>query len=187
MNNLFFTSDLHFYHANVIKYCNRPFTSVEEMNETFIERWNSVVPPDGKVWLLGDIFFCDAKNAAEILARLNGEKHLILGNHDKLIRNNLQLQKLFFKIYPDLHQETIDGVPVIMSHYPLLTWNRAHWGSFMLHGHVHSTSPTNGIHRRYDVGVDANSYAPVSWAKIKDVLNGIEIKEPSAVRENRNR
>lgn len=187
MNNLFFTSDLHLGHSKIIQYCNRPFPSVGEMDETLIENWNAKVPTDGIVWMIGDIFFCDVKRATEIMLRLNGKKHLILGNHDKLIRNNPQLQKLFAKIYPDLHQETIDGVPVIMSHYPLLTWNRAHWGSFMLHGHVHSTKPTNGINRRFDVGVDANSYAPVSWQEIKNVLNSIEIKDPSEVRESRNR
>lgn len=183
----FFTSDLHIGHSKIIQYCNRPFSSVQEMDEAFITKWNAKVPPNGKVWMIGDIFFCDAKRATEIMFRLNGEKHLILGNHDKMIRNQKPVQNLFTRIYQDLHQETIDGIPVIMCHYPLLSWNRAFHGSFMLHGHVHSTEPTNGIHRRYDVGVDANDYAPVSWAEIKRTLEKIAIKDPSEVRENRGR
>jgi calcineurin-like phosphoesterase family protein len=175
MSELFFTSDLHFGHEKIIQYCNRPFSTVEEMDEALIANWNLKVPADGKVWLLGDIFFCSASRASEILSRLNGKKHLVFGNHDRMIRNQFPIQKLFEKIYPDLHEDKIDNIPVVMCHYPMLSWNRAFYGSFMLHGHVHSSEPTNGTNRRYDVGVDANIYAPVSWADIKLTLEAIKL------------
>lgn len=78
---IFFTSDHHFCHANIIKYCKRPFESVDQMNEEMVRRWNEVVGDEDTVYYLGD--FSLAKQAVELFARrLNGEKHFIMGNHD---------------------------------------------------------------------------------------------------------
>lgn len=170
MNSIFFTSDLHFGHANIIRYCNRPFSSIEEMNEQLIQNWNSTVQPNDTIYILGDVFFCPVDEAVEILTRLNGIKKLVLGNHDKIIRNQTILKTFFSAILPDLHEDKIDGINVVMCHYPLLTWNRAHHGSFMLHGHCHNNIPFDGKSRRMDVGVDAQGYMPVSWSQIKDQL-----------------
>jgi calcineurin-like phosphoesterase family protein len=169
----FFTSDQHFSHANVIKYCNRPYSSAEEMDEALITNYNSVVKSNDKVWFIGDVFFCDAVKAKSILSRLNGRKHLILGNHDKMIRNQKPVQDLFERVYPDLYEESIDGIKVVMCHYPLLTWNKAHYGSFMLHGHSHGTTKYPFKGRIMDVGVDANNYYPVSWDDIKSKMSEI--------------
>lgn len=167
----FFTSDPHFGHSNIIKYCNRPFQSSKEMDDALIANWNSKVGVQDKVWILGDVFFCDQSRAKEILSCLNGQKHLILGNHDKLIRNQKPVQDMFTAIYPELHQENIDGVTVVMCHYPMLTWNRAHRGSYMLHGHCHNTIPFDKRWRRLDVGVDAHDYAPIEWTQINRLLS----------------
>lgn len=172
--NIFFTSDLHFYHANVIKYCNRPWDSAEEMNEGLIANWNSVVRDNDKVWILGDLFFCGHEESLSILKRLKGRKHLILGNHDKMIRNQKQVQAEFERVYPDLYEESIAGVKVVMCHYPLLTWNKAHYGSFMLHGHSHGTARYPFTGRIMDVGVDSNNYTPISWEDIHQKLSGVE-------------
>ncbi len=170
----FFTSDLHFGHANIIRYCNRPWESAESMDEGLISNWNAQVRNDDKVWILGDVFFCQQDRALSIMGRLNGEKHLILGNHDKMIRNQVPVQKQFARIYPDLHQENIDGILVVMCHYPMLTWNRAHRGSFMLHGHCHNTIAFDPRYRRMDVGVDAQGYAPIEWKQIKKILESCQ-------------
>ena len=175
--NTFFTSDLHFGHANIIKYCNRPWESVQAMDEALISNWNQTVKHDDLVYVLGDVFFCEAKRASEIMHRLNGRKQLILGNHDKMIRNQVPIQNLFEKIHPDLHADTIDGIYVVMCHYPLLTWNRAFRGSFMLHGHCHNTIPFDPTQRRLDVGVDAQGYAPIRWEDIKRKLEKIDGKD----------
>ena len=184
--SIFFTSDLHYGHGNIIKYCNRPFSSVEEMEEALITNYNAVVRPADTVWFLGDVFFCQADRAKQIMRRLNGNKRLLLGNHDKMIRNQKPVQDMFEKIYSDLHQETIDGIPVSMCHYPLLSWNRAFHGAYMLHGHVHSSTPMDGQYRRYDVGVDANYYAPVSWNQIRATIEQVVPSDPSSVRSARN-
>jgi calcineurin-like phosphoesterase family protein len=173
--NTFFYSDPHYGHANIIKYCNRPFSTVEEMNEQLIANWNGVVSRNDIVYCLGDMFFCDASKACSIMRRLNGMKRLVLGNHDKIIRNQVPLQQMFDKILPDLHEETINGQRLIMCHYPLLTWNKAHHGSMNLHGHQHNKiAVSDPNRRRYDVGVDANGYMPVKLENIVARLNKIE-------------
>jgi calcineurin-like phosphoesterase family protein len=87
MNNLFFTSDHHFGHNNIIKYCNRPFENVDEMNAALIKRWNEKIPPDGDVYHLGDFALCHPEKLEEILDQLNGRIHLIIGNHDAAALN----------------------------------------------------------------------------------------------------
>ena len=80
---IWFTSDLHFGHQNIIKFCNRPWKTVEEMNEGLIANWNSVVKDDDIVFDLGDFAFAPNSKWKEILSRLNGIHYLILGNHAK--------------------------------------------------------------------------------------------------------
>lgn len=174
---IYFTSDLHFSHQNIIRYCDRPFTSVDEMDESLIANWNARVRKNDKVWILGDVFFCDAGRAKEIMYQLNGEKHLIMGNHDKMIRNQVPVQKLFDQIHPPLIREHIDGVMVIMCHYPLLTWEKAHYGSFMLHGHAHGKLAYDPKFRRLDVGVDVHDYAPILWEDVKAKLGAAQVTD----------
>lgn len=171
----FFTSDLHFGHANVIRYCNRPFNSAAEMNEALINNWNSVVSPNDTIYILGDVFFCQPSEAVEILSRLNGRKHLVYGNHDKQIKSNRQVQQFFEVIHPDLYEKKIDEHFVTMCHYPMASWNKSFHGSFQLHGHIHGKTPMNSQMRRYDVGVDANGYHPVKWETIRDALLAVPL------------
>jgi calcineurin-like phosphoesterase family protein len=185
MANKFFTSDLHFGHERVIGYCNRPFQSARQMDEALIYNWNLHVKPDDIIYVIGDVFFCNQEEAKTILNRLNGKKRLVYGNHDKVIRNQKPIQYLFEEILPELYTEHIDGVMVHMCHYPMHSWNKAFHGAYMLHGHVHSPQPTDGKVRRYDVGVDANSYAPVRWETIKKTLDSIPAGEPDNIRSNR--
>ena len=175
MSKIFFTSDTHYSHANVIKYCNRPYASAEEMDEALISNYNSVVGPNDTVWFIGDVFFCAAPTAKQILSRLNGKKKLILGNHDKMIRNQKPVQEMFEKIYPDLHEENINGTLIVMCHYPMLEWNRSHHGSFMLHGHSHGNCKYPYPRRIMDVGVDPNNYRPIEWSEVKSRLEKISI------------
>jgi calcineurin-like phosphoesterase family protein len=175
MNNIWFTSDLHFGHTNIIRFCGRPYSDVKEMDQDLINNWNSVVHPDDTVYMLGDIFFCKFNDALKIMDQLNGHKNLVYGNHDKVIRNNEVLQKKFSLILDDLDQIEIDGYKLVLCHYPMWSWNGASRGAIQLHGHIHSNKPVQPHKRQYDVGVDNNNYCPVNWNYIKSQMLTIEL------------
>ena len=165
---IYFTSDLHLGYPKVIKNRNRPFDTVEEMNETLIANYNSLVSKKDTVYLLGDLTQkLEPQEANSLLSRLNGKKTLLLGNHDKYYKYDAKI----FKEMCDYKYLTDKKVPIALMHYPILAWNRYRHGSMMLHGHIHSTGEYNernrveGI-RRYDVGVDANHFYPVSLDEI---------------------
>jgi len=160
-----FTSDPHFFHGNVIKYCNRPFASAEEMNEKLIENWNKVVGEKDVVYLLGDLGITSTNNILKVLRRLKGsEIHLIRGNHDKKLSRET---KTFFNSCSDYKEIEVEGQHIVLSHYPFVTWNRSHYGTYMLHGHCHGTLPKDMNSFRVDVGVDCWDYTPISFAQIK--------------------
>jgi calcineurin-like phosphoesterase family protein len=170
MSKIFFTSDTHFSHRNIIQYCSRPWSTVDEMDLALVERWNEKVGEQDTIYVLGDVFFCDTERALAILDALNGVKFLILGNHDRRIRNNGAVLGRFSAVLPDLYATEIEGTHVVMCHFPLLSWDREHYGSVMLHGHSHGNVKFDATRRRLDVGVDANNYSPVEWAEIQQQL-----------------
>lgn len=165
--NIWFTSDTHFGHSNIIKYCNRPFSSSDEMNERLIENWNASIKPGDSVYHLGDFSFMDFDSTKKFAVRLNGNKFLVKGNHDNM-RNVLNLGAFqWVKDYFELR----DGKRfIVLSHFPFLTWNKSHHGSWHLHGHTHGTLKKEDGICRYDVGVDCHEFSPISIDKIIDVM-----------------
>jgi calcineurin-like phosphoesterase family protein len=174
-SNVFFVSDLHVFHSNIIKYCNRPFVDADEMNETIVANWNSKVGQRDNIFLLGDVSFANSDRTEEVLKRLNGNIYLIRGNHDHP-RNIGKLGKYFtwerdlatIEI-PDTDYKT-GYQPVVLSHYPMERWDRQHHGSWMLHGHCHGTLPFNPSLKRLDVGVDVHNFTPISYSEIKTIF-----------------
>ena len=168
---LFFTSDTHFQHANIIKYCSRPFSSVDEMNAALCDNWNSVVRLDDIVYHLGDVLFGDVERMLPRLRGLMGKKYLIPGNHDTT--KVLESLDGIFEILPSLVEIPLPAEgkagqyasPLSLCHYPMATWNRSHRGAIMLHGHNHGRLPGNA--QRLDVGVDSWGFTPV---RLRDVL-----------------
>jgi calcineurin-like phosphoesterase family protein len=181
---IWFTSDLHFGHSNIIRYCNRPYATSDEMDEALIANWNARVKPHESIYIIGDVFFYkkNPQKCIDVMNSLNGNKRLVYGNHDWMIRNDPSIQACFKHILPDLTGETFQGIYTVMCHYPLLTWNKAHHGTYMLHGHCHNTIPFDDRYRRLDVGVDANNYAPISWEEI--VLKMSAVKGKGDVRDH---
>ena len=175
----FITADTHFGHNNIRlpTHADRPFGSLEEMDETLIARWNAKVPKRARIYHLGDFAFGRAarKRIARLVPRLNGRIFLVGGNHDEGIRG--ELAALFDVVRCCYMSRTEDKVKVVMSHYAHLTWNGSHYGSWMLHGHSHNRlAPTNL--RRLDVGVDAHpNYEPFSYWEIAQRMEG-RIFEP---------
>lgn len=141
-------SDTHFGHAGIIRYCTRPYSSVDEMNAGLIARWNSTVTPRDTIYLLGDFAF--GKDVAPQFAALNGHKHLVIGNHDE---KNPAVLKLPWESINDIVTLRENGVRAVACHYPMETWKSAHKGYLMLHGHSHGTLKRVVPHR-FDVGAD---------------------------------
>ena len=165
---IWFTSDLHLGHSAAIKLCNRPFTSVEEMNETLICNFNNCVKKKDTVYILGDLAHrMKVEEANDLISRLNGKKILCKGNHDKGYDISL------FDSIHDFCRITASEINISLMHYPMMEWPKSRHGSIHLHGHIHSKGEYNlqqkndGI-LRYDVGVDANGYRPVSIIEIKE-------------------
>ena len=184
--NTFFTSDTHFGHANIIKYCKRPFDSVEEMDNTLIHNWNAVVRPEDTVYHLGD-FAVGGGPAAPYLRRLNGTIYFCLGNHDKRLRFikayldiELELQDHFAGSYlnddkvkfgiPYLREVTVEKQEIVLCHYAMKVWNGSHKGSWQLYGHSHGTLPDDPNSLSCDVGVDCWNYFPVSMEQLRDKM-----------------
>lgn len=171
-SKLFFTSDTHFGHKNIIEYCNRPYRSVEGMREQFIYLWNRKVPTDGIVFHCGDFAFADKGEVADILNRLNGTIILIQGNHDgEDKRESRQWLHLFEEVHSMLRIHVVDHAQSItLCHYPMLVWDRNSNGAWMLHGHCHGTL-LNSRGLILDVGVDCNPhYEPFSFMEIKQLM-----------------
>jgi calcineurin-like phosphoesterase family protein len=157
----FFTSDHHFGHRRIIELNNRPFASIEEMDEALIERWNAVVGPDDVVYHLGDFSFGDQAN---YLPRLNGkEKHLVIGNHDPK-----HSHPGWASVNDMLHIQSPDGTMLVLCHYAMRIWRYSHHGAIHLYGHSHGSLP--GDSQSCDVGVDCWDFKPVSLDTIKAFL-----------------
>lgn len=168
-----FTSDTHFGHGNIIKYCNRPFTSAEEMDETMIRNWNARVRPDDLVFHLGDFAFgCDYQHAVHCYRRLNGIIQFVLGNHDKHLRtmNDNGILRTPLEHYLE---ESIEGHRIVLFHYGLRTWHHDLRGTWHLYGHSHNGLPPLG--KSVDIGVDRWDFAPVSMEQLRRFMEQQQI------------
>lgn len=164
MSDVFFTSDEHYWHTNVIPYCARPFVDVEEMNEKMIEAVNAVVKKGDRVYHLGDFAMGNVEKKKKILNRLNGQHFLIKGNHDDKTTCKLPWAAVY-----DCKGIRIDGQYIWMNHYPLRSWNLSYHGAWSIFGHVHGRCMPWG--KSCDVGVDAWDYRPVSFGELKEFMD----------------
>jgi calcineurin-like phosphoesterase family protein len=196
---VFFSSDWHIGHKNVLKFSNRPFKDIEHMHRVLINNYNHSVGDQGVCYFLGDHGLCGSDTMRKVMKQLKGIKVLVLGNHDKGINT---MYNMGFDVV--LHGATLQiaNQRVTMSHCPLFgvyrentegmrggrkneNWHGEHlekrrifttpdYGQFHLHGHIHS--PNSGksqkiLDRQYDVGVDANNYTPVSISTIESWIS----------------
>lgn len=170
MTDIYFTSDTHFSHANVIKHSKRPFSSVEEMNEILIQNWNNTVKPQDEVYFLGD--FCwKVPQAKLIRPRLNGRQiYFIKGNHDAAA----ETIKKSFAWWDNVKMIKLGDQEIWLSHYAHRTWNKMHHKVWHLYGHSHHTLVDNPELKSMDVGIDSaavfNSF-PELWGNGKSVGN----------------
>lgn len=177
-----FTSDTHFGHKNIIQYSNRPYSSVEEMNETMVDNWNKVVKPGDTVYHLGDICFMPFQESKTLLKRLNGNIHLVWGNHDKTLQANIAelIKSQAVRTAQHYLEININRQMIVLFHYGQRVWNKSHHGSIMLYGHSHGSLPPFG--KSVDVGVDCkeitSEYRPSS---IDEVMEYMKTRQFEAV------
>ena len=174
--NIFFTSDFHIGDPKILVGDSRPFHNLDDMSETLIQRWNSVVSDDSITYFLGDLSNnCDIEYTKSIVHQLNGEIRFILGNHDNIdtlirLKRFTDIQTYKQLIIEDNH----DTHYIELSHYPLLTWNKSSKGNIHLHGHTHQTISNseygNSYYKRMvmDVGCMGHNYTPVSIDQVLD-------------------
>lgn len=167
----FYTSDLHFYHENIIKYSQRPFNTVKEMNETLIKNWNKKVGKNDDVYILGDLSFTGPVQTNMLLDELNGRKYLIRGNHDKYLDNRI-FDKSKFEWINDYKVIKDQGEVLILFHYPIVNWDRSHYGSIHLYGHIHNNEPNFELIGEaadkimINVCTDVNDYEPKTLSEL---------------------
>ena len=182
-SKLYFTSDTHFFHKNIIKYAGRPFADVNQMNYTLIDNWNKKVPEDGIVFHLGDFAFASKHQILGLTTALHGQIHLVIGNHDwNIIRD--KITGGFASVELEQYISVSDGQKIILNHFPMLCYGGSYYDKpiWQLFGHVHSgpNDPHKGLDTnrlqylfpsQYDVGVDNNNYTPISYFELKAIIN----------------
>jgi calcineurin-like phosphoesterase family protein len=154
-----------------MKYDERPFSSVAEMNETMIERHNEVVKPNDEVYTVGDFCFGGTHDWEQIKKRLNGQWFLIKGNHD---RQSFAFLRNLFVAVNEIKNLRVGSQTIVLSHFPMYTWDKSHYGSYHCHGHEHghikdSYDQTGKI---LDVGVNTNNYYPYSMNEVLEIMKG---------------
>lgn len=185
----YFTSDTHYSHSNIIKYCNRPFKDAGEMNRVIIENWNNLVKPEDTVYHLGDVAFASPEVTKNIVSNLNGYKILILGNHD---RSGHKMKEWGFQeVHQSLQIELEGGIKANLSHYPYRgsilddpyykvkfdSKNLKDDGRLLLNGHVHvawKSRPGKYKNQMINVGVDQWFYKPVSEQDLLIYLKSLD-------------
>ena len=136
-----YIADMHFDHDEILAYDNRPFASVEEMNESLIRRWNEVVSPEDLTWILGDFCAGSRDRLKELLSALNGKKAMILGNHDP--EETIMSLADCFEDVAQYREITDQGRKVILCHYPIFSYRDHYFGAYHFYGHVHSSYEWN--------------------------------------------
>lgn len=172
----FYISDTHFGHEAALGFCERPFSSVTEMDDAMVDAWNSAVKPSDLVYHLGDFAFGGASHAKSIFQRLNGRKVLILGNHDVDRDGNAlpHLLELPWDQEPRHSLMTSDGGSrLFLSHYAHRVWPASNKGSYHFYGHSHARLDSVELSR--DVGVDVPdiAFTPRNFQYLKATLPGL--------------
>lgn len=188
-----YTSDLHLGHANIIKFCGRPWPNVDEMNEGIVSNWNELVDPNwDEVYVLGDLALGKLDDSLAIATRLNGRKFLVPGNHDRCWSGHKKVSSRDIDRYTEagftiLHSQVrhfmgAELQAVLLCHFPYagdsqeldryVDHRPKDEGLWLLHGHTHWATRTTSDHpRQIHVGMDAWHYRPVHLDQILEIIN----------------
>ena len=179
---IFFSSDCHFDHDNVIKFCKRP-TTPENHNRWIIQQYNKKMKDKDTMYFLGDFCFNqNAQHIANIMKQLKGTWHFVLGNHDKRRIMREAIDILYHETGRKFHimelydTVKINGYEIILCHFPMATWNKRRYKTLHLHGHLHGFKQDDGqdieqTQYRMDVGLDGHpKFEPYSFNDITDIM-----------------
>ena len=155
----FFTSDQHLGHTNIIRFCNRPFKDIFEMDQEIIKRHNDTVSDNDTIIHAGDFAFRNRISVNNYQDKLKGNNIFLKGSHDKWNKNG-----------PYIWEGMIEDHYIVVCHYAMLSWPRSHYGSWQLFGHSHGNQKNHNIEKQYDIGVDSNDFTPVSFERLKSIL-----------------
>lgn len=167
----YYIADMHLGHANILRLSNRPFKNVEEMDKKLIENWNNVVKETDDVYIVGDLIYKSQKGYEDYLSKLNGRKHLIVGNHDiKMLKNQDIINKYFVSVN-DILTVNDGKYTIILCHYPLAEWNGFFRNTYHFFGHIHNNKNETfyimeKIKKAYNVGADIIGFTPKTAAQI---------------------
>lgn len=181
---IWFTADEHFGHKNIITFCKRPFAHVDEMRETLISNFNSVVGISDETWHVGDFAWrhVNVHECYGIIKKLNGRHHFVTGNHDE----TAQEMQIRLGGFDSWDQYTLVKRPgffpnVFCNHYAQRVWPDSHKGSYHVFGHTHGVLPD--WRRSHDVGVDANNYFPMSYAQLDALMKSKNVPKDEVERD----
>ena len=174
MNEVFFTSDLHLGHKMMASKFRVPRlgeVTLEEHDQTIVDNYNSVVSKGDLVYWLGDISFHKRERTAELLDQMNGQKYLILGNHDGEMKP--QVIKDRFVTVDKYKEIKVGEQRIVLFHFPILSWHQVNYGSWHLHGHCHGNLPQHPTLAILDVGVDNHpEFRPFSYEEVAAHMEG---------------
>lgn len=187
---IYYTADTHFYDVDMLKFerINDPslepkFDTVDKRNNYIVQMWNNVVTPKDDIYIVGDVSLADKQRTEKILSRLNGRKHIIIGNHDAgYIKSLTHSAKTgVIDVCIGIKKIRDGGRDVVLSHFPLFAWERQHAGAYHIYGHLHATPEesiyqTNGKtfaktvgmseFRAINVGTMLCGYKPMTLAEL---------------------
>ncbi len=173
----YFTADEHYGHTNIIKFCDRPYNSVTDMDNDLIARHNDVVGSNDVVVHVGD--FTLVKGFEKVIdmyvSKLNGQSHIfITGSHDYWLRKDTRTYKYwnngrYVKAGYVWNRDFKGLAYIVACHYAMRVWPRSHFNSCQVYGHSHSNLPPVG--KQWDVGVDNNGFYPVSEEQLRYIMN----------------
>lgn len=170
----YFSSDWHLHHKNIIKYDNRPFISIDEMNKTIIDNHNKIVNKNDVFYYLGDFCLAPYKYIEECISSINGQLHFIKGNHDK--RDTIKLYEKYGIYHGMMDEIKINNQEITLNHYRMEVWNKSYHGTWHLYGHSHGSLPYLKHSRCVDVGIMLHNYYPLEFNDIKLIMDTKEWK-----------
>lgn len=175
----YYISDTHFGHQNVLAFDNRPFSDIEEMDRQMMSLWNETVGKDDDIYILGDFCFRSRNAPSWYLERLNGRKHLIQGNHDKLLLNDPQSIALLESV-DKMRFVQDSGQKLVLCHFPVAEWNGFRKGAWHIYGHIHARPDGAGqymrsLERALNAGCMVNDYRPVTFQELVENNRALRI------------